>query len=120
MDHHKSTMKSITKLISKSSQNFFSAFLEDSQDKKNKAKERRLILKKLQVAAAQKSLVVLQLKENPTSQKFETVSGWIVSKNITDSLMLRLQEEPQQLRMILVDSIMKVSALSTGEERQIK
>ncbi|MGK0552175.1 hypothetical protein ACSFB8_08595 [Enterococcus faecalis] len=120
MDNHKSTMKSITKLISQSSQNFFSAFLEDSQDKKNKVKERKAIIKQLQVAAAQKSLVVLQLKKVPTAQKFETVSGWIVSKKIGDSLMVRLQEDPQQLRMILVDSVMKVSALSKSENRQIK
>lgn len=119
-NRHKSTMKSISKLISQSSQNFFSAFLEDSKDKKNKDKERGAILKKLQVAAAQKSLVVLQLKEVPTSQKFETVSGWIVSKSISDSLMLRLQDDTQQLRMIPVDSVMKVSTLSKSETRKIR
>ena len=36
MDQHKATIKSISKLITLSSQHFFSAFLEDSQDQKNK------------------------------------------------------------------------------------
>lgn len=80
MDQHKATIKSISKLITLSSQHFFSAFLEDSQDQKNKEKERSALLQELQVAAAQKSLVVLQLKEVPTAHKFETVIGWIVSK----------------------------------------
>jgi hypothetical protein len=119
-NNHKSTMKSISKLISQSSQSFFSAFLDDSKDKKMKNKEREEILKKLQVASAQKSLVVLQLKEVPTSQKFETVAGWIVSKSITDSMMLRLQDDPQQIRMITVEHIKKVSTLSRNDKRQIK
>ena len=34
MDQHKATIKSISKLITLSSQHFFSAFLEDSQDQK--------------------------------------------------------------------------------------
>lgn len=53
MDQHKATIKSISKLITLSSQHFFSAFLEDSQDQKNKEKERSALLQELQVAAAQ-------------------------------------------------------------------
>ena len=117
---HKSTMKSISRLITQSSHNFFSAFLEDSKDKQNKSKEREEILKELQLAAAQKSLVVLQLKESPTDQKFETASGWIVSKNITDSIMLRTQEDSQQIRMIAVSHIKRISRLSTSDKRQIR
>ncbi|EOL45167.1 hypothetical protein [Enterococcus caccae] len=119
-NNHKSTMKSISKLISQSSQSFFSAFLDDSKDKQSKNKEREEIFKKLQVASAQKSLVVLQLKEVPTSQKFETVSGWILTKNIGDSIMLRLQEDNQQIRMITVEHIKKVSTLSKNDKRLIK
>ena len=114
MDQHKATIKSISKLITLSSQHFFSAFLEDSQDQKNKEKERSALLQELQVAAAQKSLVVLQLKEVPTAHKFETVIGWIVSKNISDNIVVRLQTDEQQLRMIPVASVMKVSTLPTS------
>ncbi|MGC6770075.1 hypothetical protein ACYSNR_08090 [Enterococcus sp. LJL128] len=117
---HKSTMKSISRLITQSSQNFFSALLEDGKDKKEKSKELEKILKELQLAAAQKSLVVLQLKESPASQKFETVSGWIVSKNITDTVMLRSQEDSQQIRMIAVEHIKRISRLTTSDKRQIK
>ncbi|MHC5228758.1 hypothetical protein ACYSNW_10810 [Enterococcus sp. LJL99] len=116
---HTSTMKSISKLISQSSQNFLSAFLDDSNDKKNKTKERQDIVKKLQVASAKKSLVVLQLKEVATSQKFETVSGWIISKTISDTIMLRSQEDTQQIRMITVAHIKKVSSLSKNDQRLI-
>ena len=45
MDQHKATIKSISKLITLSSQHFFSAFLEDSQDQKNKEKERSALYK---------------------------------------------------------------------------
>ena len=110
MDQHKATIKSISKLITLSSQHFFSAFLEDSQDQKNKEKERSALLQELQVAAAQKSLVVL---------KFETVIGWIVSKNISDNIVVRLQTDEQQLRMIPVASVMKVSTLANRHQRQI-
>ena len=113
MDQHKATIKSISKLITLSSQHFFSAFLEDSQDQKNKEKERSALLQELQVAAAQKSLVVLQL------HKFETVIGWIVSKNISDNIVVRLQTDEQQLRMIPVASVMKVSTLANRHQRQI-
>lgn len=118
--NHKSTMKSISRLITQSSHNFFTAFLEDSKDKKDKSKEREEILKELQLAAAQKSLVVLQLKENSAAQKFETVAGWIISKNIIDSIMLRTQEDSQQIRMISVDHIKRISRLTTSDQRQIK
>ena len=118
MDQHKATIKSISKLITLSSQHFFSAFLEDSQDQKNKEKERSALLQELQVAAAQKSLV-LQLKEVPTAHKFETVIGWIVSKNISDNIVVRLQTDEQQLRMIPVASVMKVSTLANRHQRQI-
>lgn len=121
MEHdHKSTMKSITKLISQSSQSFFSALLDDSRDKKQKSRERKAILQTLQVAATQKSLVVLQVKEVPTSQKFETVAGWIVSKNISDNVMLRLQGDSQQIKMIPVEQIQKASTLSKLDKRQIR
>ena len=79
MDQHKATIKSISKLITLFP-TFLFGILEDSQDQKNKEKERSALLQELQVAAAQKSLVVLQLKEVPTAHKFETVIGWIVSK----------------------------------------
>ncbi|MBP1046690.1 hypothetical protein I6N96_10350 [Enterococcus sp. BWM-S5] len=119
---HKSTMKSISKLITQSSHNFFSSFLEDrdSKDKKNHSKEREELLKELQLAAAQKALVVLQLKGSSPNQKFETVSGWIVSKNIVDAIMLRTQNDSQQIKMIPVKQIKKMSMLSIADKRHIK
>ncbi|MBL1225768.1 hypothetical protein [Enterococcus sp. BWR-S5] len=117
---HKSTMKSISKLITQSSHNFFSSFLEDSKDKKNQSKDREELLKELQVAAAQKALVVLQLKGTSPNQKFETVSGWIVSKNIVDTIMLRTQNDAQQIKMIPVEQIKKMSMLSIADKRHIK
>ena len=116
---HKSTMKSISRLITQSSHQFFSAFLDDSKDNRERSKEREKILKELQLAAAQKSLVVLQLKEGANA-KFETASGWIVSKSITDSLMLRSQEDTQQIRMIAVDHIKRISTLASSDKRLIK
>lgn len=119
-DNRKTPIKSISKLISQSSQNFFAAFLDDSKDKQAKTKERLDLIQKLQVASAQKSLVVLQLKESTTTSKFETVLGWVISKEISESIMLKLQEDPQQIRMIAINHIRKISTLVTNDNRQIK
>ncbi|AIM24347.1 hypothetical protein QQG09_05870 [Melissococcus plutonius] len=118
-NNYKTKIQNIKKLIFQSSQNFFSTFLEDSKEKIQEEQEREAILQKLQLACIQKSLVVLQLKESPLDQEFETVSGWIVSKNITNSIMLKLQNNPQQICMILVDHIMKVSTLAKDSAYQI-
>lgn len=45
--------------------------------------------------------------------------GWIVSKNISDNIVVRLQTDEQQLRMIPVASVMKVSTLANRHQRQI-
>lgn len=120
VNHHKSTMKSISKLITQSSQHFFSSFLEDTPAKDKKRKERNNILKKLQLAAAQKSLVVLQIQETSAAKKFETVSGWVISKKVTDTIMLRSPDDQQQILMVHVAQIKKISLLSRTDKRQIK
>lgn len=100
--------KQFSRMISKSSQQFLASFLDDSDvDQKEQAE----IRKQIQLAIAQKSLVVLQIQDQPGSTKFETVSGWIISKRISnESIMLRLQNDPQQIRMITIQSIQKFSS----------
>ena len=51
---------------------------------KKKAENVRLqgeFILELQKAAAQNSLVILQVRENPLSNKYETFSGWVANEN---------------------------------------
>lgn len=67
MDQHKATIKSISKLITLSSQHFFSAFLEDSQDQKNKEKERSALLQRAPSCCRPKILSGLTIERSPYS-----------------------------------------------------
>lgn len=109
--------KQFSRMISRSSQQFLASFLDDSDvDQKEQAE----IRKQIQLAIAQKSLVVLQIQEQPGSTKFETLSGWIISKRISnDSIMLRLQNDPQQIRMIAIQSIQKFSSNYAKRPRRL-
>lgn len=116
---NRSAIRGLSRLITESSQSFFSSFLDDTKDKKKYEQQYKELLKKLQLAAAQKSLVVLQIKEN-NSSKFKTISGWIVSNISSDNFMLRMQDDPQKIQMITINDIKKISMLSRSEKRQIK
>jgi hypothetical protein len=65
----------------------------------------------LQQAADNKHLVVLQVKTEKVGS-FETVAGWIVGKTVPrEQVVLKLQSDRQQIRMIPLTSILKVSTL---------
>lgn len=110
-----SKIRKITSFFSKG----FGSFLDDSAERQALEKAQADILQQLQIAAAQRGIVVLQLQPNDNVQKFETVSGWIATKTIgSDTIMLKLAGDEQQIRMIPISQIKKISMLSPNGERR--
>ncbi|MGC3164803.1 hypothetical protein ACPTE4_16560, partial [Enterococcus faecium] len=64
----------------------------------------------LQKAATDHSLVILQVRANRLSSKYVTISGWVATKTVEkDRVMIRLQNEVQQIRMVPVEQIEKIT-----------
>ncbi|OAQ55727.1 hypothetical protein [Enterococcus thailandicus] len=114
-----SPMKKLTKLVTHTSYQFFDSFVNDTEEKaKNVRKQGEFVLE-LQKAAVQNSLVVLQVRENRLSNKHETVSGWIATKIVEkERVMIRLRNEEQQIRMIPIEQIEKITSLSPSGEQE--
>ncbi|MBO0482829.1 hypothetical protein [Candidatus Enterococcus courvalinii] len=114
-----SPMKKLTKLVTHTSYQFFDSFVNDTEEKaKNVRKQGEFVLE-LQKAAAQDSLVVLQVRENRLSNKHETVSGWVATKTVEkERVMIRLRNEEQQIRMIPIEQIEKITSLSPSGEQE--
>ena len=118
-----STMKKLTKLVSTTSQSFLDAFINDSGDQRVQKQMTADIVKKLQKAAVQKSLVVLQVQEEPSNPKTKVISGWIATKTVgKNTVVLRDQSQEQQMHMVSIAQIKKVSVLSPkgSQERMTK
>lgn len=114
-----SPMKKLTKLVTRTSYQFFDSFVNDTEEKaKNVRKQGEFVLE-LQKAAVQNSLVVLQVRENRLSNKHETVSGWVATKIVEkERVMIRLRNEEQQIRMIPIEQIEKITSLSPSGEQE--
>lgn len=93
-------------------------FLSDDADNRmaeNNLQEIRMTLRK---AAQQKELVVLQI-ETDKSDRFETIAGWIVGKNIgKDQIVIKIQNDQQQIRIISLMAIKKISTLPQGKKEE--
>jgi hypothetical protein len=117
-ENKKSPMKKLTKLVTHTSY-LFDSFVNDTEMKAEKVRLRKEFALKLQKAAAQHSLVVLQVRENKMSGKHEMISGWIASKTVEkDRVMIRLRNDNDQLRMVLIDQIEKITSLSPEGEQE--
>ncbi|MBO0431362.1 hypothetical protein [Enterococcus sp. DIV0660C] len=114
-----SPMKKLTKLVTHTSYQFFDSFVNDTEEKaKNVRKQGEFVLE-LQKAAAKDSLVVLQVRENRLSNKHETVSGWVATKTVEkERVMIRLRNDEQQIRMIPIEQIEKITSLSPSGEQE--
>ncbi|MGM0126053.1 hypothetical protein IGI37_003454 [Enterococcus sp. AZ194] len=118
-----STMKKLTRLVSTTSQSFLDAFINDSGELRMQKQMTADIVKKLQKAAVEKSLVVLQIQEDPHNPKAKVLSGWIATKTVgKDTVVVRDQSKEQQMHMVSIAQIKKISVLSTksSEERMSK
>jgi len=102
MEKKPSPIKQLGKLIVMTSTTLLDTFFSDDADKKNQSEKVKEIQRTLQEAATAKHLVVLQVKTEKLGG-FETVTGWIVGKTVAkEQVVLKLQSDRQQLRIILV------------------
>ncbi|THE16289.1 hypothetical protein E1H99_00445 [Enterococcus hirae] len=114
-----SPMKKLTKLVTNTSFQLFDSFVNDAEEKAENVRLQGEFLLELQKAAAQNSLVILQLRENRKSNKHETIAGWIATKTIEkDRVMIRLQNKEQQIRIVPFEQIEKITSLSPAGEQE--
>lgn len=91
-----SPIKKLSSLFSKTG---ISSFLDDSAEKQALEKAQADIIKQLQIAAAQKGIVVLKLQEDEHTQNYETVSGWIATKTVgNENVMLKITGDDRSQR----------------------
>ncbi len=116
-----SPMKKLTKLVTNTSFQLFDSFVNDTEEKTENLHLQGEFILKLQKAAAQNSLVILQVRENPLSNKYETFSGWVATKTVEhDRVMIRLQNQEQQIRIVPIEQIEKITSLSpTGDQERL-
>lgn len=116
-----SPMKKLTKLVTNTSFQLFDSFVNDTEEKAENVRLQGEFILELQKAAAQNSLVILQVRENPLSNKYETFSGWVTTKTVEhDRVMIRLQNQEQQIRIVPIEQIEKITSLSpTGDQERL-
>ncbi|MBO0462682.1 MULTISPECIES: hypothetical protein [Enterococcus] len=116
-----SPMKKLTKLVTNTSFQLFDSFVNDTEEKAENVRLQGEFILELQKAAAQNSLVILQVRVNPLSNKYETFSGWVATKTVeNDRVMIRLQNKEQQIRIVPIEQIEKITSLSpTGDQERL-
>lgn len=116
-----SPMKKLTKLVTNTSFQLFDSFVNDTEEKAENVRLQGEFILELQKAAAQNSLVILQVRENPLSNKYETFSGWVATKTVEhDRVMIRLQNQEQQIRIVPIEQVEKITSLSpTGDQERL-
>lgn len=120
MEKKSSPIRQLGKLIVMTSTTLLDTFFSDNADKKNQTEKINEIRQILQKAASDKHLVVLQVKTEKVGS-FETVTGWIVGKTVAkEQVVLKLQSDQQQIRMIPLASVLKVSTLKVKATRPEK
>lgn len=116
MNENRTPIKKLSSFFSKKG---LTSFFDDSGDEIALKKAQENIIRQLQIAAAQKSIVVLQVQSTEDSEKYETVSGRIATKTVgNENVMLRLMNDDQTVRMIAITNIKKISMLSPNGERR--
>ena len=114
-----SPMKKLTKLVTHTSYQLFHSFDNDTYKIAPNVRLQGNLVLELQKAAAQHSLVILQVRENRMSNKYETISGWVATKTVEkERVMIRLQNQEQQIRMVQIEQIEKITSLSPAGEQE--
>ncbi len=77
-----SPMKKFTKLVTHTSYQLFDSFVNDTEKHAKNVRLQGKFILELQKAATEHSLVILQVRANRLSNKYETISGWVATKNV--------------------------------------
>ncbi|MBO0449404.1 hypothetical protein JZO76_07610 [Enterococcus sp. MJM12] len=114
----KMNVKKFGNFVANTSNALLKGFLSDSMEEELQAKISVEMAETLVLAAEKESLVVLQLDIAKNSVKYETVYGWILNKQLNPNhLVIKPQNNEQQMRMIPLESIRKVSILDKEGQR---
>ena len=109
----KHQVKYLTRILSNSSQRFFSAFLDDSLIIK---KEQEKIKNQLIHAASLKVTTVLQVSES-INEPVETLYGQIELQPLNETIILLNEEKNNTLRMLPIHMIRKVSFIESSHSK---
>ena len=114
-----SPMKKLTKLVTHTSYQLFDSFINDTEKIAENVRLQRKFILEWQKGAVQHSWVILQIREKRKSNKYETISGWVATKTIEkDVVMIRLQDKEQQIRMVPIEQIEKITSLSPAGDQE--
>ena len=110
------TLRRVGQFIVMTSTKLLDSFFSDDADQRMEQENLREIAATLQQAAQEKSLVVLKLE----SEK-EVISGWVVGKKVgKDQVIIKVQNKQNQVRIIQLVDIERISILSPdGTNRRI-
>lgn len=104
------TLKRLGKRLVMTSVTLLDHLFNDNLVREQKIETYRM---ELMEAALEKSLVVLQLSTDKVD-RFETVVGFVASKNVDqEHVVIKIQNNHQQLRIVSLKQIEKISVLGT-------
>ncbi len=104
-------VKKFTRFISRSSQRFFSSFIDEEIEKEKRSKQ---MFQQISQAITQKNVVVIQYRDDlqaKSSKRFETLVGRIYQHETNpEAIVVKLQKN-NQVRMISANNIKKISII---------
>lgn len=113
MKENKLSMQKFSDFVTTTSSALLKNFLSDTGDEEQQAKISYEMAEQILLAAHDNSVVVLQV-ENKPMDRIETYTGWIANKSLNpEQLVIRLKDAEEQLKMIPLQNILKISILST-------
>lgn len=113
LKENKPTMQKFSDFVTNTSNALLKNFLSDTGEEEQQAKISYEMAAELAQAAHDNSVVVLQV-ENKPMDRIETYTGWIANKSLNpEQLVIRLKGDEEQLKMIPLQNILKISILST-------
>ncbi|MGX7198325.1 hypothetical protein [Enterococcus nangangensis] len=100
-------MKKFTEFIARSSKEWFVQLLADDP---HFEREQKILLEKLTLARQNQALVVLQVAQKAPQTGFDTLAGFIASKDLTkETILVRPLAANQALQMVALKDIKKVA-----------
>lgn len=104
------------KLLSFSSKFLLDRFLTDEAEEEYALIKAKDFSQRLQLAAEHQVLVVLHIQTKQAKQP-EMISGWVLTKRRScEQVIIKLLNKPAQLRLVEVNSIVKMSQLPLTPE----
>lgn len=116
MDKKNNSFKKLGKHLVRTSITLLDSLFNDNSEQQQLIEKHR---EQLLDASRRKALVVLQLKTKKVAH-FETVVGYVTTKrSIDEQVVIKIQNNLQQLRIVALRDIEKVSVLDTKNKHKL-